>query len=286
MEPLFEHRLELAGCETRLLELEGEGPAIVFFHGFSDSADTWRTALDRLARVGRRAIAVDLPGFGASASLGPEPILPQLDRVGAAAVEYAAEGGGPAIAAGNSLGGCLALRLAERSDLPIEGIVPVAPAGLDMARWFVLLERDPIVRTLLGSPLPLPGWVVRAAVSELYRRFAFANPGEIDPKIVATFASHFPDRATAARQLATGGRLLPELRDPFRLDRIRCPVLLVWGRQDVLVFPTGARRVLDAAPAGSRLELIEDCGHCPQIEAPERFTELLLGFPAQAAKAA
>jgi pimeloyl-ACP methyl ester carboxylesterase len=286
MEPLVEHRLELAGRDTRLLELEGGGAPIVFFHGFADSADTWRTALDGLARTGRRAIAIDLPGFGTSAPLEPGPILPQLDQVGAAAVEYAADGGGPVIAAGNSLGGCVALRLAERADLPLVGIVPVAPAGLDMARWFVLLERDPIVRTILSSPIPLPGWVVRAAVSELYRRFAFARPGEIDAKVVATFASHFSDRAAAARQLATGGRLLPELRDPFHLDRLGCPVLLVWGRNDLLVFPTGARRVLDASPAGSRLEMIEDCGHCPQIEAPERFVELLLEFPEQAAKAA
>jgi hypothetical protein len=35
--------------------------------------------------------------------------------------------------------------------------VPVAPAGLDMARWFVLVERDPVVRWLLASPVPLPG---------------------------------------------------------------------------------------------------------------------------------
>src|SRR3954469_15443944 len=101
MEPLIEHRLELGGCDTRVLELEGQGPPVVFFHGFSDSADTWRTTLDALGRLGRRAMAIDLPGFGTSAPLDEEPILPQLDRVGAAAVEYAAESGEPVVAAGN-----------------------------------------------------------------------------------------------------------------------------------------------------------------------------------------
>ena len=58
-------------------------------------------------------------------------------------------------------------------------VVPVAPAGLDMSRWFVLVERDPIVRWLLASPAPLPGAVVRAAVAQTYRRLAFRRPGSI-----------------------------------------------------------------------------------------------------------
>jgi pimeloyl-ACP methyl ester carboxylesterase len=78
---------------------------------------------------------------------------------------------------------------------------------------------------------------------------------------------------------------MPELRSPFRLDRIHCPVLMVWGRQDLLVFQTGAERVLDAA-RDARLEVIEDCGHCPQLERPERLSELLLDFPARLARAA
>jgi pimeloyl-ACP methyl ester carboxylesterase len=55
-------------------------------------------------------------------------------------------------------------------------------------------------------------------------------------------------------------------------------VLLVWGEKDVMVFQTGAEDVLEAAPE-ARLELIEDCGHCPQLECPERIVELLLDFP-------
>jgi pimeloyl-ACP methyl ester carboxylesterase len=282
MQPLFEHRLELAGCDTRALELEGDGPALLLFHGFADSADTWRLTLDRLARDGRRAVALDMPGFGTADPLTDEPVLPQLDAFADAALEqFAPEGG--AIVAGNSLGGCVAMRLAERARLG--GVVPVAPAGLDMARWFVLVERDPLVRALLAAPVPLPSPLVRAVVAEAYRRLAFRRPGRIEPLIATTFAGHFADRATARRIHGIGQRLLPELRDPFRLARIDCPVLLIWGRQDLLVFQTGAERVLDTV-ADARLEVVEDCGHCPQIEAPQRFCELLLDFPASLAQAA
>ena len=278
----MEHRLELAGYVTRALELEGEGPPLLLFHGFSDSADTWRLTLDRLARAGRRAVALDMPGFGTADPLRDDPVLGQLDDFADAALEeFAGEEG--AIVAGNSLGGCVAMRLAERADLA--GIVPVAPAGLDMARWFVLVERDPLVRALLASPLPLPGALVRSVVAEAYRRLALRDRRAVEPLVSRTFAGHFRDRATVRAIHSTGQRLLPELRDPFRLDRISCPVLLVWGRHDLLVFQTGAQRVLDTVE-DARLEVIEDCGHCPQVERPDRFCELLLDFPGRLAKAA
>lgn len=123
MEPLFEHRMEFAGYETRVLELEGRGDPIVLLHGWSDSADTWRCVLAQLGREERRAVAVDLPGFGTANALADGPMLPQLDAFAAAALSYARAGrsrGGRRRAAagvvvGNSLGGCVALRLAERS---------------------------------------------------------------------------------------------------------------------------------------------------------------------------
>src|SRR4051794_33383321 len=177
MQPLIEHGLALAGFSTRALELEGSGPTIVLLHGYADSADTWRSVLDRLARRGRRALAVDLPGFGAADPLRPGgAVLAQLDAFARAAVEHAAAEGGPVVLAGNSLGGCLALRAAEDDAAPIAGVVPIAPAGFDMPRWFGLIERDPFVRLVLGSPLPLPETVLRAAVGEAYRQLAFARP--------------------------------------------------------------------------------------------------------------
>src|SRR4051794_17355161 len=123
-----ERRLELAGFATRGLEIEGDGAPLVLLHGYADSADTWRRTLDRLARAGRRALALDMPGFGAADRLRPGPVLPQLDDFAAAAVEHV---GQPAIVVGNSLGGCVALRIGERADLDLAGVVPVAPAGLD-----------------------------------------------------------------------------------------------------------------------------------------------------------
>jgi pimeloyl-ACP methyl ester carboxylesterase len=278
IQPMFEHRPRFAGYRTRVLELEGDGPPVVLFHGYADSADTWRQSLALLAREGRRALAVDLPGFGAADRLAAGPILPQLDEFGAAVIRYAA--GRPrqrVLVVGNSLGGCLSLRLAQGRGTGLAGVMAVAPAGLQMSRMLSLVQRDPVLRSLLALPTPVPSAVLRAAVARLYVMIAFGSGRRIDPQVVNSFTYHHRDRATVAGYLAVAKRLIGELRDPFALDRIDVPVLLVWGDRDRLVFHEGADRVLQAVP-GSRLELMRGVGHCPQVEAPERLTRMLLEF--------
>jgi pimeloyl-ACP methyl ester carboxylesterase len=278
IQPLFEHRTTFAGYETRVLELEGEGTPVLLLHGYADSADTWRQSLAALARRGRPAFAVDLPGFGTADGLSSDEILPQLDAFAAAALAYAGRRGRePVMVVGNSLGGCVALRLGERHSRRLAGVIAVAPAGLEMSRLLFIVQRDPVIRSLLAVPAPVPSMVLRAAVARLYLQLAFAAPRRVDPRVVSTFTSHHRSRAKVASYLDIAHRLIPELREPFELDRIDSPVLLVWGDRDRLVFHRGAEKVLDVVP-GARLELLPGVGHCPQIEAPERFAELLEGF--------
>lgn len=276
-QPLFEHRLELAGYGTRALELLGEGPPLLLIHGFMDSADTWRKTLASLAKAGRAALAVDLPGFGAAARLHRDaPILPQHDRFVDAAIEHlAAQHGEAVVVVGNSLGGCAALRAAARDDLPLRAIVPVAPAGFDHPTWFRAIEGDALVRTVLQGQLPTR--VVRAFVGQAYRQLAFARPRAIEAQVVSAFVSHMAEQRDLRRALATGATLVPELKDPFRLDRIDVPVLLVWGDRDRMVTHKGSRHLVAALPK-LRYELLEGCGHCPQLEEPARFAALLEAF--------
>lgn len=277
MQPLFEHRMEFHGAGTRVLELEGRGPTLVLLHGWGDSADTWRPLMARLGEVDRAAVAVDLPGFGTADPLGPGAMLPQLDAFAGALVEHVAEeSGGEVVVVGNSLGGVVALRLAERADLPLAGVVPIAPAGLDMPRWFELIDRDPVIRTILSLPVPIPPQVLERAIGEVYRRLAFSRPGLADPRVVTMFAAHHRDRERARRLLESGRRLLPELTtSPFAFERVRVPVLLIWGTLDRMVSHSGAR-LIEEGIEGARVELLEDVGHCPQLEATDRVFELLL----------
>jgi pimeloyl-ACP methyl ester carboxylesterase len=287
MAGIAEKRFELAGFRARALEVgpgNEDAGSLLLLHGWSDSADTWRPLMSELGRRGRRALALDMPGFGMADRLDrEEEVLPQLDRFVAAAIEREAEqaGGRRVVVAGNSLGGLVAMRAAEHSELPIAGIVPIAPAGLDMAGWFPIVEGAPLVRFVLRAPVPLPELVLREAVGRTYRTLAFARPRDADPAVVSSFTRHVRSKRDVVRIFAIGRRLLPEIGDPFHLERIACPVLLVWGDQDRMVFASGADRVLREVET-ARLEVIEHCGHCPQVEATDRVADLLEAFPEEA----
>lgn len=265
-----------------MLEIDGDGPPLLFLHGFADSADTWRPLMRFLAEAGRGAAAIDLTGFGTAGPLIPEePLLPQWDRLVAEAIEHvsAAHDGAEVIVVGNSLGGALSLRAAESDELPVAGIVPIAPAGLHMARWFPIIESAQLIRLLRLSPVPVPEAVVRQVVGRVYRELAFHDQAGADRDVIATFSNHIGTIDRGMGVLDIGRRMLPELESPFDLKRIDCPLLLVWGERDRMVYTTGAERVLRIVDY-SDIEVIPDCGHCPQVEVPERMAELLLSFPA------
>lgn len=259
-----------AGYATRVLAVDGEGPPFVFLHGFADGADQWRRVLIRLAREGRTALAVDMPGFAQADRLDRRrAILEQLDAFVQAIVAAQNE---PPVLAGHSLGGCVALRAAQEGE--VAAVAAVASAGLDMARWFFLAAHPLVAPVLIGAAGLLPPRLVRAATARSYAGL-YARPRAVDPTVVAANVAYLRDRATVRRLLVDGRRLLGELADPFELERIECPVLLVWGDRDRLSLPSSATRLADAL-SHARLLRLSDCGHMPMIEEPDAVTGALL----------
>ena len=225
MQPLFEHRLELAGYGTRALELEGDGPPLLLLHGYSDSADTWRLLLDRLGRVGRRAVALDMPGFGTADVLTTTSrSCPSSTRFAAAAVEWmrarGRRGGG---AATRSAAAC-------RCCWPSATTRPGRhrAGGARGPRHGALVRGDrarPAAAPLLASPVPIP----RVALQRVVARSTGGWPSTARATSTRCVAADVRvatsrDRATTApAACATGRRLLPELRDRFRPRADRLP---------------------------------------------------------------
>jgi pimeloyl-ACP methyl ester carboxylesterase len=281
MAEIQQTRATFAGYGTRALEVEGDGPAFVLLHGYSDSADTWRPLLRELAARGRRAIAVDMPGFGQADDFRPGPMLPQLDEFAAGLVRDLSAAGGPVALIGNSLGGCASLRAGQNPELPLAAIVPVSPAGLGHQPWVDLIERDPVVYRLLQSGVPLPMGIVRWAVRAAYGRLASAGPARADAEAMAAYVRQYRTTADARRMVVRARLILGELHDPYELERIEAPLLMIWGKHDLLTPLSGSRMVLDGVPH-SRLEVLEDCGHCSQIEEPRTLADLIVAFAEEA----
>jgi pimeloyl-ACP methyl ester carboxylesterase len=64
---------------------------------------------------------------------------------------------------------------------------------------------------------------------------------------------------------------------PHLLATVKVPALIVWGDKDKVVPPATAKPYL-AALANARLEVIEGCGHCVDLERPQALAKLVDTF--------
>src|SRR5437588_11355744 len=101
----------------------GSGTPLVCLHGFTDTWRTWELVLPALERR-HDVLAPTLPGHAGGLPLGPEPSAAGLVCALEAAMDAA--GFDSAHVVGNSLGGYLAFRLAERGR--VRSVTALAPA--------------------------------------------------------------------------------------------------------------------------------------------------------------
>lgn len=249
----------------------------VLFHGYCDSADTWRNLLRELDASGHSAVAVDLPGFGEADALRSGPILPQLDAFVHAVVSEQAEHG-DVVLVGNSLGGTISLRAAQSPRLPVAGVVSIAAPGFSDT-WLVrTLGRYPLPLRLYASlPLPVPGLLIRTVADNVVPRLLYATVRSRDDEEVRRFTDLFPDFRSTKDRLSQARQLVSELADCYELDRIKAPLLVVTCGKDRLVRSDSGRMLHSLVPH-SRLLVREDWGHCPQLDHAEEIHQLVTYF--------
>jgi pimeloyl-ACP methyl ester carboxylesterase len=273
--PILEASPVLHGLRTRTLAVDGDGPSTLLLPGLTDSADSWRPLLAELGTRGRRAVAVDLPGAGEAGTFSGGIRLANLDAFTTAFVEAYA-GDEPAILAGNSLGGLLAMRAATRDDHRLSAIAPIGTAGLAYTLRWLLFERSvraayPLLQVAYRAPVPAP--LVREGAAWLYERRL--SEGRADRALARYYASHLDGMRSVRRFTAMMLAVADDVRaDPLVPADIRVPVLLIWGDHDRLADVSGAQAVLDVVP-DSRLVVLDGCGHCPQMQRPADIAELL-----------
>ncbi len=227
---------------------KGEGLPVAFIHGFGADCSSWGALLSG-ARYSWPAVAIDLPGHGASEVSLP----PNLDGI-AAAVEATlqAENVTDLVIAAHSFGAAAAARIARRGMLRIRGLCLFAPAGLgpDINPSFVSAMMR--VRSVEG----LRPWLTQlvddpSLISDVFvERSAAVRASDERFAALQRFCQlFFPDGTQGFNILAD-------------LASCQGPVRVVHGRQD-RILPESATRVL---PGNVALHLWDRCGHLPHIE--------------------
>jgi pimeloyl-ACP methyl ester carboxylesterase len=182
----------------------------------------------------------------------------------------------PAVA-GNSLGGFVALRLAQRERA--RSVVAIAPAG----GW---VDGDPaIAATLRHFRTMAP--LVREAAPHADAIAATPEGREQATAIIATNTDHVsPDLVATLIRGAAACDSDPLIafaeREGWQVEpeRITCPLRFVWGTEDqLLALPDAAARYRTEFPHAEWIE-ISGAGHCPQLDHPTETAELIAGFSA------
>lgn len=266
-------RLEVDGLGFFVVD-EGEGPPVVFLHGFPDTHRLWRNQIAALTQAGFRSIAPDLRGRGDSDM--PErvedyaiPLLVQdvagiMDALG---VEKAA-------VVGHDWGAVLAWAVASFLPQRVEKLVAISvghPAAFSrrtieqLARsWYMWLFQFDTAEELFSKD----DW-------KLFRE-SFATQGEKEEYIEILSK---PGRFTAGLNWYRAN-ITPQslVAPPIELPPIQCPVMGVWGLGDAAL---SEKQMLDSkefVTGEFRYERFDDAGHWIQLEQPEKLNALLLDF--------
>jgi pimeloyl-ACP methyl ester carboxylesterase len=266
------HRIELPGANVNYAEI-GEGEPVVFIHGISGSWQNWLENLPHFGRK-RRAIALDLPGFGAS----PMPSWTiDMPAYGRRLHDFCEKlGVENATLVGNSMGGLVAAEAVLSAPGRFDRLVLVSAAGL-INTW--LPHQRGVATSRAWSTFGRPfGAAARFVVAHHRARYAMFRffiryPGRLRKELLwEQMASGLPAPGFADSLDAV---IEYDARD--RLEEIQIPTMIVWGMDDWVISTAAALSYHRRIPH-SRLEIFERTGHVPQLERPARFNRVLEEF--------
>ncbi|QKD01950.1 alpha/beta fold hydrolase [Mesorhizobium loti] len=258
------------GGEVELnFQIRGSGPVLIYFHPAAGLG--WDPFLERLAEI-YTVYAPEFPGT----TIGDPYAINQVDGLNDAVLMYEEAirilGLSGAVAVGQSFGGMMSIEIAATFPGIFSRLVVLDPIGL----WN---EGAPTANWIEASPQQLPQILFKNPDSAAARAM-LAMPE--DPAIAVKVT------AQLIWNLGCTGKLvwpIPERGMRRRLHRVNSDTLIVWGEDDALISASYADE-LSAGIVGSRVELIANCGHIPQVEQLEITYDLVTNFLHMAQKAA
>jgi pyruvate dehydrogenase E2 component (dihydrolipoamide acetyltransferase) len=254
--------IEAGGRRLRYLRLgPPDGLPILFLHGFGADLNTWMFNQPNLADR-HPTWALDLPGHGGSTKeVGSGDTTALLtavtDFMAAAAIDRAH-------VVGHSLGGALALGLAQADPGRVASLTLIAPAGLgpdiNMAfiDGFIRAGRRREAKEALELLVADRSAVSRAMIDEVLK---YKRLDGVAAALHAIAASAF-----------SGGRQAIELRGALAAAKV--PRQVIWGHADRIIPPRHA----EGLSAEVAVHLLDGAGHLPHMEKSGDVNRILAEF--------
>jgi pimeloyl-ACP methyl ester carboxylesterase len=277
--PLPVQHTIVQGMDIAFIDSGGEGDPIVLVHGLSSSMGFWEYQVEELAKS-HRVLALDLPGYGASAR--PDaPCTPPwyADVVDAWMFAVGVERG---VIMGHSMGGQVAMELALTHPERVERLVLAAPAGIETF--------SP------GAGRFMKGfWTERRALESSeeqvranFETMVFNRMDEGVERLIQERVRLGQSARFAGTSVAVSRSIAGMIDHPVgeRARGITVPTLIVVGTEDRMipnpVFNGGRPRAIaeraHALIPHSRLVMIDGAGHTVHHDAPRAFNRAVEEF--------
>jgi pimeloyl-ACP methyl ester carboxylesterase len=264
--------IETSSGSVRALTSGSTGPAVLFVHGNSGSAELFRPLLASPSLRGFQGIAISLPGHGGSYFSGS----PERDycAAGLAAsivdvVEHLALGSYVVVA--HSLGGhAVATALPRLRGLLGVMFISAPPINLStMARAF--------------KPDPTGGAMFKGELSELeqhrLRDTFLSGGGLVDETARGTLQNAIRSTDARFRPALLASIIAGKVADErAHVESAEIETCLVFGRRDPFLQPPYQSDIAPPSPFAGGTHCFVQSGHFPHLDATERFGSLLREF--------
>jgi pimeloyl-ACP methyl ester carboxylesterase len=250
-------------------ERKGTGPDLLLIHGWASSTRMWERFADALQHE-FCCWSVDLAGFGASPV--PPDVRPDMDFHMHSLIEFCEHHQiQPRAVIGHSMGGMLALKLANARPELVERLVLVCPVvtgrfGLKANTFF----SSPVGRFMAARTKNVWALMQSETLAPL-----LVAPMYVDKAIQNRCVQDF-QRATWQSAITALESIAQENLEPI-LPQIPHPTLVVVGKKDYTV-PPGEGQIAAAKLPNARLVKFNKSHHQPLDEEPEQFVQTARDF--------
>jgi pimeloyl-ACP methyl ester carboxylesterase len=247
-------------------EDQGSGEPLLLIAGFACDHAIWSQVTPALAGK-YRVISFDNRGVGRSSA----PDSPySIRRMAEDAAALLHEVGATQVhVAGHSMGGLIAQELALRYPERVCSLLLLSSQAKSDERGKALIE------TLGELPRMVdPRTCARLIMPWLYTNAFYAKPGAIDQLVTWLIETPFP---TTPQGMYHQSRAITACDTSGRLEAIRCPTLILVGKEDILIPPAFSQRLAKGIPT-AELVVLEGTGHGLLIESPDTVAEAMLDF--------
>jgi magnesium chelatase accessory protein len=266
-------RIVQAGRLRWHVQRMGQGPVALLIHGTGASTHSWRGLMPLLAER-YSVVAMDLPGHAYTETPPARELsLPGMAQAVTALVE--ALGLDVDLVVGHSAGAAIGARAVLDGGLAPRMLAAINGAFLPLAGLPGLLF-PPVARLMAATPIAAQLFARRSWDRAAVERLIGGTGSTLDAEGLALYGALVRDPRHAAGALAMMARwdLRPLARD---LARLRTPLTMIVGGNDLAVPPQDAQRVRAMLSAGSlsSVDLVPGAGHLVHEERPDEVARRL-----------